>query len=172
MSIFFLHVVGFENLASKDPKSSYRPSQEDYVSEHSRLFRFGIGGAVYLVIAIVQWLIYVIIYQRFIEDKIRQYVDFCSLTNVSVFILENDLFGYYIHGRSPHGRADATLKEMYEFLDAERNDKCPKRGIDVNGDQQTFQIAIPRALKTEYDRLTLDLIKNVIKNISFTRLCY
>lgn len=69
--------------------------------------------------AVVQWVFYTFIYERFIEDKIRQYVDLCSMSNVSVFILENARFGYYIHGRSVHGRADTDMREMHENLKRE-----------------------------------------------------
>ena len=58
-------------------------------------------------------------YERFVEDKVRQYVDLCSMSNISVFILENAQFGYYIHGRSVHGRADTGMKEMHENLKRE-----------------------------------------------------
>ena len=60
-----------------------------------------------------------LIYERFAEDKLRNYVDLCSMSNVSVFILEDDQFGYYIHGRSAHGRSDTGLREMAEDLKRE-----------------------------------------------------
>ena len=53
-----------------------------------------------------------IIYERYIEHKIRQFVDLCSVSNVSVLILTSKLFGYYIHGRSVHGHADTNMREM------------------------------------------------------------
>lgn len=72
-----------------------------------------------MCIALVQWVFHTFIYERFIEDKVRQYVDLCSMSNISVFILENDMFGYYIHGRSVHGRADTGMREMHENLKRE-----------------------------------------------------
>ena len=67
----------------------------------------------------VQWLFFTLIYQRFIEDPVRQFVDLCSVTNTSVFILENSLYGYYIHGRSVHGCADTGMHEMLDNLKRE-----------------------------------------------------
>jgi len=55
-----------------------------------------------------------LIYERFFQHQIQQFVDLCSTANISVFILDTDLFGYYIHGRSVHGRADTGLREMHE----------------------------------------------------------
>ena len=66
--------------------------------------------------AFVQWIFYVFIYERFIEDRVRQFVDLCSMSNVSVFIMANSAFGYYIHGRSVHGKADTDMKEMQQMM--------------------------------------------------------
>jgi len=67
-----------------------------------------------VVLAAAQSVFMVLIYERFFQHQIRQFVDLCSISNVSVFILESDLYGYYIHGRSVHGRADTGLREMHE----------------------------------------------------------
>ena len=62
----------------------------------------------------VQWVFMSLIYERFFQHQIQQFVDLCSISNVSVFILETEFYGYYIHGRSVHGRADTGLREMHE----------------------------------------------------------
>ena len=59
------------------------------------------------------------IYERFISDDIREFVDLCSMSNVSVFAMAHGEFGYYIHGRSVHGRADVSMREMSEMLERE-----------------------------------------------------
>ncbi|KAL7984184.1 hypothetical protein Chor_002754 [Crotalus horridus] len=53
-----------------------------------------------------------VIHERFIEDKIRQFVDLCCMSNISVFLLSDRCFGYYIHGRSVHGHSDTNMEEM------------------------------------------------------------
>ena len=53
-----------------------------------------------------------LIYERFFEHKIRQFVDLCSVSNVSVFIMTRKLFGFYVHGRSVHGHADTNMRGM------------------------------------------------------------
>ena len=53
-----------------------------------------------------------LIYERFFEHKIRQFVDLCSVSNVSVFIMTRKLFGFYVHGHSVHGHADTNLRGM------------------------------------------------------------
>ncbi len=57
-----------------------------------------------------------LIYERYFEHKLRQFVDFCSVANVSVLVLSRPLFGHYIHGKSVHGHADTDMRQMnYNF---------------------------------------------------------
>jgi meckelin len=67
----------------------------------------------------VQWIWTVLVYERFVEDKIQQFVDLCSMSNISVFIMANANFGYYIHGRSVHGKADTNMSEMADMMKRE-----------------------------------------------------
>ncbi|KAI0219967.1 Meckelin [Lamellibrachia satsuma] len=151
--IFFLHVVGFENIASRDPHSDFTVSEDEYHAPSSRILRVAVASSVYLCVALVQWLFYTLVYQRFIEDPVRQFVDLCSVTNISVFVLENSLYGYYIHGRSVHGCADTGMHEMMDNLKREEEDLCGQRGLLPGTEQQTFQISIPRTLRSQFDRI-------------------
>jgi len=78
-----------------------------------------LSSSLFFIAAVIQWLFFTLIWERFIEDKIQQFVDLCTMANVSVFIMEQKVFGYYIHGRSPHGIADTGMKEMYQQLQRE-----------------------------------------------------
>lgn len=49
----------------------------------------------------------------------QQFVDLCSMSNISVFIMSNAQFGFYIHGRSVHGKADADMQEICEMMKRE-----------------------------------------------------
>ena len=72
-----------------------------------------------VVSAIVQWIFFTFIYERFISDKVRDFVDLCAMSNISVFIMQHAQYGYYIHGRSVHGRADTDMREMCEMIKRE-----------------------------------------------------
>ena len=74
---------------------------------------------VFLDSGIVQWIFFTFIYERFFEDKVRQFVDLCSMSNISVFIMAHAQYGHYIHGRSVHGKADTNMKEMFEMMKKE-----------------------------------------------------
>ncbi|ETE72639.1 hypothetical protein L345_01529, partial [Ophiophagus hannah] len=78
-----LKVVGLKNLASRDLNVSLQPEPNTYQAPWSPILRFGIAASVWLVVAIVQMLVSIGLYQRFVEDKIHQFIDLCSLSNVS-----------------------------------------------------------------------------------------
>ncbi|XP_053875153.1 meckelin isoform X1 [Malaclemys terrapin pileata] len=151
--LFFLEVVGFSNLALMDSSSSLTRSNESYIAPWSRILRFGVSTVLWLVIAMLQIIFFAVFYERFVEDKIRQFVDLCSMSNISVFLLSHRCFGYYIHGRSVHGHADTNMEEMNMNLKREAENLCSQRGLLPNTDGQTFQISISGKMRQQYDRI-------------------
>uniref|UniRef100_A0A9L0JTG5 Transmembrane protein 67 n=1 Tax=Equus asinus TaxID=9793 RepID=A0A9L0JTG5_EQUAS len=151
--LFLLEVVGFKNLALMDSSSSLSRSPSSYVAPYSRILRYAVPSALWLVIGIIQIVFFAVFYERFIEDKIRQFVDLCCMSNISVFLLSHKCFGYYIHGRSVHGHADTNMEEMNMNLKREAESLCSQRGLVPNTDGQTFQIAISSQMRQHYDRI-------------------
>uniref|UniRef100_A0A452SER0 Transmembrane protein 67 n=1 Tax=Ursus americanus TaxID=9643 RepID=A0A452SER0_URSAM len=151
--LFFLEVVGFKNLALMDSSSSLSRSPLSYIAPYSRILRYAVSTALWLVIGIIQIMFFAVFYERFIEDKIRQFVDLCCMSNISVFLLSHKCFGYYIHGRSVHGHADTNMEEMNMNLKREAENLCSQRGLVPNTDGQTFQIAISSQMRQHYDRI-------------------
>ena len=97
------------------------------------------------------------IYERYIKNVIQEFVDVCSIANVSVFILALENFGFYIHGRSAHGFADTDMQTMLGQLQREEEDLCGHRGLLPGSDQQTFQMAIPMQLRSYYRKVMAPL---------------
>ncbi|KAM6281995.1 meckelin isoform 2-T2 [Porphyrio hochstetteri] len=157
--LFFLEVVGFSNLALMDSSSSLTRGSESYIAPWSRILRFGVAAALWLAIALIQILFFSVFYERFIEDKISQFVDLCCMSNISVFLLSHSCFGYYIHGRSVHGHADTNMEEMNMNLKREAENLCSQRGLLPNTDGQTFQISISRKMRLHYDRIHETLMR-------------
>ncbi|XP_064123966.1 meckelin isoform X4 [Loxodonta africana] len=124
--IFFLEVVGFKNLALMDPSSSLSRSPSSYIAPYSRILRYAVSSALWLVIGIIQ---------------------------ISVFLLSHRCFGYYVHGRSVHGHADTNMEEMNMNLKREAENLCSQRGLVPNTDGQTFQIAVSSQMRQHYDRI-------------------
>nr|XP_054354899.1 meckelin isoform X2 [Pongo pygmaeus] len=157
--LFFLEVVGFKNLALMDSSSSLSRSPPSYIAPYSRILRYAVSAALWLAIGIIQVMFFAVFYERFIEDKIRQFVDLCSMSNISVFLLSHKCFGYYIHGRSVHGHADTNMEEMNMNLKREAENLCSQRGLVPNTDGQTFEIAISNQMRQHYDRIHETLIR-------------
>lgn len=105
------------------------------------------------LVAVFQYFIYAIFYQRFVEDKIINFVDLCSVSNVSVFILKDRHYGFYIHGRSPHGISELNVKDMLMNFGRESNETAGKRGLENGSDDQIFIVRIDRLFRSQYERL-------------------
>jgi len=56
-------------------------------------------------------------------------MDFCSVANVSVMIMDSQFHGYYIHGEAPWIHSDLVLSQLKKKLDEEGDGKQQKRGI-------------------------------------------
>ena len=105
------------------------------------------------VTGLIQYLVYVIFYQRLVENRLVNFIDLCSVSNISVFILQNNQYGYYIHGRSPHGVSDVNMKEMMMQLARESDQLIGRRGLEANSDDQTFIVKVSRAFRLQFDVL-------------------
>lgn len=151
--IFFLDVVGFEQLALMDHSSNLERGGDVYIPEYSSVLRFSVGSFTYLCVATVQIIYFVVIHERFFEDPIRQFVDLCSVANVSVFLLSHRQFGYYIHGRSVHGTADTDMVGMAKMLKREEENIVSKRGLIADSDIQTFEIQVPTRMRIQFDKI-------------------
>uniref|UniRef100_A0A5F8HBX5 Transmembrane protein 67 n=3 Tax=Monodelphis domestica TaxID=13616 RepID=A0A5F8HBX5_MONDO len=157
--LFFLEVVGFKNLALMDSSSSLSRNTNSYIASYSRILRYAVSTILWIVIGMIQIMFFAVFYERFIEDKIRQFVDLCSMSNISVFLLSHKCFGYYIHGRSVHGHADTDMEEMNTNLKREAENLCSQRGLLPNTDGQTFQISISNKTRQHYDKIHETLIR-------------
>ena len=54
------------------------------------------------------------------KKKKGDLVDLLGLANVSCFLLDSKYHGYYIHGKTIHECADASLEEINHNLENER----------------------------------------------------
>ncbi|XP_041101457.1 meckelin-like isoform X2 [Polyodon spathula] len=151
--LFFLEVVGFSNLALMDPSSDLRRDPQSYQAPWNLILRYGVATSMWLVIGFLQVIFFTVFYERFVEDKIRQFVDLCSMSNISLLLFSNRCFGYYIHGRSVHGHADTNMEEMNLNLKREAENLCGQRGLLPNTDIQTFQVSITNKMRLQYDRI-------------------
>ncbi|CAD5208899.1 unnamed protein product [Bursaphelenchus xylophilus] len=125
----------------------------DPVYAESRISRLAVNLTAYLMISMSQWIINVLIIEK-ITDPFRNFMDLCSVANISVLALSHPLRAYYIHGRSVHGLADTDMLEMNTFLQREKENLCGLRGLESNSELQTFIACLPRAFRERLDELT------------------
>ncbi|KAF4527344.1 hypothetical protein B566_EDAN001121, partial [Ephemera danica] len=104
------------------------------------------------------WVLIVGFYERYIENSVQQFIDLCSVANISVFLLTNENYGYYLHGRSAHGSADTDMRTLGEQLHREQEDLCAHRGLIPGSEQQTFEMALPPKMRVFCRRITAPLI--------------
>ncbi|CAF0826220.1 unnamed protein product [Adineta steineri] len=151
--LFLLKVINLENVATAQPGVSLFPSDTDYHPGYNGILRVGIAFSMWLATALIQYVVYVIFYQRFFEDRLLNFIDLCSVSNISVFILIDRNYGYYIHGRSPHGTTDVNMKDMLINLERESNQMSGTRGLQAKANDQTFIILIDHIFRAQYDLL-------------------
>lgn len=83
----------------------------------------------------------------------QDFIDLCCVSNISVFILDDSMHGYYIHGISPGGKADLNLDELLMALEEEGSDRVKGRGFSEkeNDNLQTYEIFISYKMRNVYD---------------------
>ncbi|KAM5138031.1 meckelin-like [Mantella aurantiaca] len=153
MVLLLLEVVGLKNLTAKDLNLDLNPPAGTYQAPWSVILRFGMAASMWLAVGLVQVLFFIFIYERFVEDKIRQFADLCSLSNVSVLVLTHKCYGYYIHGRSVHGQTDVSMEMMMDNLRKEEENLCPLRGLEPGADIQTFEVVLSERMREQYDKI-------------------
>jgi meckelin len=117
---------------------------------------------------------------RFYRNKLLQFVDLLSVSNISVIIFDELLHGYYIHGKSVHPHADTDMIDMnnnlmkeevfskqYSLILADltllKKDLSAQRGLNDSEDQM-FEIFFTKELRTIYDKVFSVLIAQVSKS--------
>ncbi|RWS01333.1 meckelin-like protein [Dinothrombium tinctorium] len=148
--LLLLNTFGLEHHSTLAEASDNETQKHIYTSSGCRI---AIASFSFIILATLQIIFKKFFYMKIIKDKLHEFVDLCSVSNVSLFCFISKKFGYYIHGRSPNGHSDISMKEMHEFLKREEEDLCPKRGLLPNTDQQTFEMALPTSVHEQYKRI-------------------
>jgi meckelin len=104
MLLIFLVIVngfGFENYNQMEVELNREKTgaSENYILSFFIVFfiLFGVGSINYFIrVTFAQWF----------PPPYIDFVDLCSMANISIIIFNEELNGYYIHGKSPSGSAD------------------------------------------------------------------
>ena len=113
--IFFMKALGWEELAQANPDMMTVPSA---LSPTNYVLKFFISAFLFLCIMAAQYFVE-LLNAYFNSLKFQEFIDLCSVSNISVLIMDQYYHGYYIHGKAPWGRSDLVLRELKEKLDHE-----------------------------------------------------
>ncbi|XP_012263397.3 meckelin [Athalia rosae] len=159
-TLFILEVLDIKFWARPDPDFTINAADPMLQERESFTLKFGVGTLVYISVHCAQWLIMVTFYERYIKNHIQEFVDLCSMANISVFILSQNRYGFYIHGRSVHGFADTDLATLINNLKQEEENLCAHRGLLPGTTEQSFVISVSKTFRDFYDKIMSDKIIN------------
>lgn len=120
---------------------------------------------IYSGVYILQYFLKSMILQHIFGNSLQKFTEHCSLANISVFVLKEPSYGYYIHGRSPHGFADSDMATMIMQLQRETQSLCGRRGL-LSDTDQCYIIMPPKNLNNYFDKLLLPYQRSFTANAS------
>ena len=85
-------------------------------SEENWVIFFFVSTLVLYTIAAIQYIVRYLI-KRWYPLKTEEFVDLCSVCNISVLIFDDSFGGYYIHGRSPYGYTEISTERLRRSLE-------------------------------------------------------
>ncbi|KAJ1623132.1 Meckelin [Pavlovales sp. CCMP2436] len=129
----------FERFGTAVPNGSADKADPSKVVPSHLLLRFAVSTFVWGVVLVGQALLLKLVYLPYVEDKVGQLVDLLAVANVSALILPEPLCGYYLHGRSVHAHADASMLDLNKQLRAEEDGLTSQRGLSPSSEVQTFE---------------------------------
>lgn len=136
--VLFLDGLNYVNAATSVPTMS---DIADATSHPNAFLRIAICTFFWIVVCLVLHVLEFQIYYRFVKvHPLQAFIDLCSVSNISVMVLLEPQWGFYIHGESIHAHADVSVEEFQENLFFEAQGNLPTRGLGGNAQCQTFEV--------------------------------
>lgn len=145
--------------------ATQRPNYQDLSpGPLNQVLRFANTTFWFLVIVYAQRLWRWAIQDRFItEPPTHSFVDLCTIAKVSMFILDEDYHGYYLHCRSQHEFADGSMLEISRQLRQEEEGLTTDRGLPGFPGMQTFEIYVSGEWKRQYEYIYRSMISEQLQ---------
>lgn len=102
---FFIKALGWENLAQADPEMTREAST---LIPLNLILTFFLSAFIFLCIGAVQYLLE-LLNSFFFTLKITEFMDLCSVSNISILIMDQHYHGFYVHGQAPWGKSDLVM---------------------------------------------------------------
>eukprot|EP00770_Monocercomonoides_exilis_P012839 MONOS_12783.1-p1 / transcript=MONOS_12783.1 / gene=MONOS_12783 / organism=Monocercomonoides_exilis_PA203 / gene_product=Meckelin / transcript_product=Meckelin / location=Mono_scaffold00732:24129-27395(-) / protein_length=526 / sequence_SO=supercontig / SO=protein_coding / is_pseudo=false len=119
-------------------------------SEQQPFVRFGFIAVLYLFFAGFQFIVSAV-YHHFFKHPARDFVEELCLSNISMFLLDSQYHGYYVHGETVHQCADTDMLTLLKNVQKEKENKVPPRGMFPNDNCVTFEMYLKRDVRQAFD---------------------
>lgn len=155
--LFFWVGLGWKHFCETDPEFS---TEHNPMIHENILLKFFMVGFLMFLISGGMFIVQAV--QNIQGSAISNFVDLCTLANISmVFMLEHS-FGYYLHAKTPWGAADIPLDWLQKEMQTEANGNSERgRGLmNVGGVKkakypvQTFQVYLPSKMREDLIRVS------------------
>lgn len=140
MAIILLFLVGLDylNMSASVPQGSRYVGG---MAESVDTLRIAVDTFFWIAVTLVMYLLEYQIYYRFVVvHPLQAFIDLCSVSNVSIMILLEQQWGFYIHGESIHAHADVSMQEFQNNLFLEAQGNLPVRGLGGLSKYQAFEV--------------------------------
>jgi meckelin len=166
--VFLMYGEGWENWSAQDPDFN-DDIQDSLKNEYLKfcitvILLLAIGGIQYAMKRLFSFLF---------PLPMHNFIDLCSVTNISVFIFDQRIHGYYIHGESTGGQTDVSSRDLKNHLDNEERGESRIRGlVPEYPNLQTFEIYLPIKIRQIYELLYKQPVLNEISTFRQTYSSY
>mmetsp|Transcript_576 Transcript_576/g.970 ORF Transcript_576/g.970 Transcript_576/m.970 type:complete len:1032 (-) Transcript_576:28-3123(-) len=152
--VLILFFCGFRLIQLANPEIGYTL---DLDRESNPILRFALVSLIWFIWWLIQYIFSVHFIHRYIKNPYTSFIDLCSVCNISLLVLTDSTYGYYIHGESVHEYSDTNMHEFHRNLNWERQNKVLDRGFipDEHADLQTFECHFSTKFRETYNQKIL-----------------
>jgi hypothetical protein len=159
LMVFLLEGLNLRYIAAPHPKIGDLKAHEPT----SIFLLFGLNCLCWFSICCVQMFIRWAIYGRYYKNRMLQFIDLLSLSNISLIIFDENYHGFYVHGRSVHPYADTDIVDIAHNLSKEATDLLPKRGFQ-NTNNILFEVYMTPEFKNVYENMFSNIQEKVLNS--------
>ena len=143
----FLEIgLKLHNVSSMQPNLSMAQ-----LSPINPILNFANTFFLWLIVVSIQLIWRFMLYERYYKESTSQrFIDLATLSKISLFIMDEEYHGFYLHCRSPFNFSDCSFEELHIQMGQERAGYLPDRGLQAPGsapDCQTFEFFATHVLR-------------------------
>jgi meckelin len=117
------------------------------------VLKYGSDAFLWLILIAAQYLWCHYVYWRFVGNPYFNFLDLCTMSNISVFITTSTAHGFYLHARSVHSHADVDMRKLSQALVDERSGLVGLRGLLPGQPEQVFECFFAREFAQHFGNL-------------------